>query len=72
MATTKVNRKHNQIAVIIVLFLSSFIAPFISISHSRVLYRPIYSLLSRRIIELGRFINLEKKKKRLVTPHYYY
>ncbi|WP_431807489.1 hypothetical protein [Lysinibacillus sphaericus] len=41
MATTKVNRKHNQIAVIIVLFLSSFIAPFILLFPiQELLYRP--------------------------------
>lgn len=41
MATTKVNRRHNQIAVIIVLFLSSFIAPFILLFPiQELLYRP--------------------------------
>lgn len=41
MATTKANRKHNQLAVIIVLFLSSFIAPFILLFPiQELLYRP--------------------------------
>jgi len=41
MTTAKVNRKHNQIAVIIVLFISSFIAPFILLFPiQELLYRP--------------------------------
>ncbi|MFJ7667442.1 hypothetical protein ACIQXI_10050 [Lysinibacillus sp. NPDC097195] len=41
MATTETNRKHTQVAIVIVLFISSFIAPFIVLFPvQELLYRP--------------------------------